>query len=51
MAKKTQIEKFREAAREHETDQDESRFDDVLRHLGKEPAGEKDRPKNPNKQK
>jgi len=32
---KTQLEKFREAARELETDDDESRFDEKLKRLAK----------------
>jgi hypothetical protein len=42
---KTQLDKFREAARELETDDDESRFDEKLKRLAKV-IPEKDHVKN-----
>jgi hypothetical protein len=35
MAKKSQIEKFREAARQAEADESEERFDETLKNLAK----------------
>jgi hypothetical protein len=49
MAKKTQVQKFREAAREAECDQDEGHFDDALKRVAKAPPpkDEKPAPKKP----
>jgi hypothetical protein len=41
MAKKTQIQKFREAARAHEADESEERFDAALKGLAKAKPGSK----------
>ncbi len=48
MAKqKSQIEKFREAAREAETDESEDRFNETLKDLAKAPPKDKDQPDKP----
>ena len=39
MAKKSQVEKFREAARELETDDDEKRFNEKLGKIAKAKSG------------
>jgi len=39
--KKTQLERFKEAARQLETDDDEERFNEKLRKLAKQKQGEK----------
>ncbi|HMK79907.1 MAG TPA: hypothetical protein VK438_09665 [Xanthobacteraceae bacterium] len=35
---KRQIDKFRQAAREHQVDEDENKFNDALRRVAKAPA-------------
>jgi hypothetical protein len=42
---KTQVRKFREAARELETDDDEKRFDERLGKIAKQKPAEKPNPK------
>jgi hypothetical protein len=42
MAKKTQIQKFREAAKEAGTDDSEERFNTTLKDLAKSPRGAKE---------
>jgi hypothetical protein len=39
--KQSQLDKFKEAARKHEADEDEAHWDERLRKLAKTPAGEK----------
>ena len=39
-----QVDKFREAARELETDDSEERFDRVLKHVAKSPPPKDDKP-------
>lgn len=43
-AKKSQSDKFREAARQLETDDDEDRFNEKLKRLAKQKPGEKPGP-------
>ena len=43
---KSQIDKFREAARDLETDQSEERFDRILKKIAKTPPPKGDKPKN-----
>jgi hypothetical protein len=38
MAKKSQVEKFREAAREAEADEDEKRFNERLKEIARKPS-------------
>ncbi|GAA5081529.1 hypothetical protein N0B44_27760 [Roseibacterium beibuensis] len=40
-AKKSQLDKFKEAARQLETDDDEERFDEKLKRLAKQKPGDK----------
>jgi len=42
---KQQIDKFKEAARELEADDDEARFDERLRRIAKSPPPKNDEPK------
>ena len=42
MAKKSQVQKFRQAAREAGTDESEERFDETLKGLAKAPRQAKD---------
>jgi hypothetical protein len=50
MAKKSQIQKFREAAREHEADEDEGKFNDALKRVAKAPLPKsEDSPKKPSR--
>jgi hypothetical protein len=44
-AAKSQIDKFREAAREHETDDSEEAFDRALKKIAKSPPPKHDKPK------
>jgi hypothetical protein len=44
MSNKTQIDKFREAARELETDDDEKRFDERLGKIARSPPPKDERP-------
>jgi len=44
MTKKSQVEKFREAAREVGTDQSEERFNEALKDLAKRPRDESSDP-------
>lgn len=52
MAKKAQIDKFREAARGLEADEHEGRFDEALKRVAKgERAADKPTPKKPEREK
>lgn len=45
MSKKTQVDKFRDAARELETDESEENFDRVLKKVAKSPPPKDDKAK------
>lgn len=45
MNDKPQIEKFKEAAREHQTDDSEEAFDRALKKIAKAPSPKDDKPK------
>jgi hypothetical protein len=47
MAKKTQVQKFREAARAHEADEDEGKFNDALKRVAKSPPPKSEKPDKP----
>lgn len=42
---KSQLDKFREAAREHETDDSEEHFDAIVKKIAKSPPPKDDKPK------
>jgi hypothetical protein len=43
MAKKSQVEKFKEAAREAQADEDEKRFDERLKEIARKPPKRDDK--------
>ena len=47
--KKTQVDRFKEAARELGVDEDSDRFDEVMRELAKKPPEPREKPKSDKK--